>query len=124
MDKLAFGCTQRHVAAGSTRMPRGYDNCHLQIRIGRRGSCAEIGVVATEEIAEGEMIAYIPRAALLTCANSAAVRRRLLQDDVIAEDLDNVSSWVPLLVAMLAEYGQEVTLGDVHTHTHMCSVLL
>lgn len=82
----------------------------LQIRIGREGSCAEIGVVATEEIGEGERVAHIPRSALLTCANSQAVRRRLLRDDVTAERLDSMSSWVPLLLAMLAEYGLEVTM--------------
>ena len=66
-------------------------------------------MVATEEIREGEMVACIPRSALLTCSNSTAVRRRLMRDDITAERLDNMSSWVPLLLAMLAEHGLEVT---------------
>eukprot|EP00731_Ephydatia_muelleri_P003609 Em0001g3609a len=53
------------------------------------------------------MVACIPRSALLTCSNSTAVRRRLMRDDITAERLDNMSSWVPLLLAMLAEHGLE-----------------
>ena len=33
----------------------------LQIRIGRHGSCAEIGVMAVDDISRGECLAVIPR---------------------------------------------------------------
>ena len=65
--------------------------------------------MAADDIGEGELVARIPRSALLTCANCTAVRSRLLRDDVTAARRDDMSSWVPLLLAMLAEYGQEVT---------------
>lgn len=78
-----------------------------QLYIGRRGSCADVGVVATGDIASGERLALIPRAALLTCTNSR-VKEAVDGDREFQKQLPNISSWVPLLVAMLAEYDQKV----------------
>ena len=78
-----------------------------QLHIGRRGSCADIGVIATGDIASGERLALIPREALLTCANSR-VKVAVGRDREFQKQLPGTSSWVPLLVAMLAEYDQKV----------------
>ena len=37
----------------------------LQVRVGREGSCAQYGMVATDDIMEGETLFQIPREMLL-----------------------------------------------------------
>lgn len=82
----------------------------VQIRIGRHGSCAEIGVIAAEDIAQGECLAVIPRQVLLSCSNSDVV-------ELVAEDKrlmkSDTSSWVPLLIALAAECSKKVNLTQV-----------
>ena len=79
----------------------------IQLYIGRHGSCAAVGVVALGDIAEGECLALIPRAALLNCSNSR-VHKVVKRDKVFQTQLPELSSWVPLLIALLAEYSQKV----------------
>ena len=66
-----------------------------------------MGVVALGDIAEGECLALIPRAALLNCSNSC-VHKVVKRDKVFQTQLPELSSWVPLLIALLAEYSQKV----------------
>lgn len=66
-----------------------------------------IGVVATEDISEGECLAVIPRKCLLSCSNSTV--SKLVKKD---GDLQNItSSWVPLLIALAAEYSLKVSIS-------------
>lgn len=78
-----------------------------QLYIGYRGSCADIGVVATEHISKGTKIAVIPHHAILTATNSQ-IRTALLNDKIFRRQMKTMNSWVPLLLALLAEYGQKV----------------
>ncbi len=76
-----------------------------QLYIGERGSCHRIGVVATERIERGECLAVIPRQAILSSCNSTvatAVRSYVELKQV-------TSSWVPLLIALAAEYSLKVS---------------
>ena len=82
-----------------------------QIRIGRRGSCAAIGVVALEDIARGECVAVIPRNVLLSCSN-CEVGGMVARDPRIMKD--STSSWVPLLIALAAECSKKV---NFHSHS-------
>lgn len=80
---------------------------YIQLYIGRHGSCAAVGVVALGDIAEGERLALIPRVALLNCSNSC-VHKVVKGDKLFQTQLPEMSSWVPLLIALLAEYSQKV----------------
>jgi len=64
-------------------------------------------VVALEDIAEGECLALIPRAALLNCSNSC-VYPVVERDKQFQTQLPEMNSWVPLLISLLAEYSQKV----------------
>ena len=68
-------------------------------------------MVARGDIASGERLALIPREALLTCANSR-VSEAVDRDREFQKQLPAMSSWVPLLLAMLAEYDQKVCAED------------
>ena len=81
--------------------------CFFQIRIGRHGSCAQIGVVATDDIARGECLAVIPRRVLLSCSNSD-IAGLVLQERQLMEP--TTSSWVPLLIALAAECTKKVII--------------
>lgn len=80
--------------------------CHaftVQVSIQKDGCCDGIGVVAKEAIRKGECVALIPRAALLSCANSN------IKDHVKADKkLQQASSWIPLLLALATEYSYKV----------------
>lgn len=81
-----------------------------QLYIGYRGSCADIGVIATEYISKGTKLAVIPHCALLTATNSR-ISSALLQDKIFRRQTKTMNSWVPLLLALLAEYDQKVIQG-------------
>ena len=78
---------------------------YLQIMIGRHGSCAEIGVIAVDDISRGECLAVIPRRLLLSCANSDIA-------DLVSKEKQlmepTISSWLPLLIAIAAECTKKV----------------
>lgn len=73
--------------------------------IGRHGSCAEIGVLAIDDISRGECLAVIPRRLLLSCANSDIA-------DLVSKEKQlmepTTSSWLPLLIAIAAECTKKV----------------
>jgi hypothetical protein len=79
----------------------------FQILIGRRGSCAEIGVVAADDIPRGECLAVIPRRVLLSCTNSD-IADLVSQEKQLMEP--TTSSWLPLLIALAAECTKKVNL--------------
>lgn len=83
-----------------------------QLYIGYRGSCAEIGVIATDYISKGTKLAVIPQRALLTATNSC-IRSAILHDKIFRRQLKTMNSWVPLLLALLAEYDQKATSACV-----------
>ena len=78
----------------------------LQIRIGRHGSCAEIGVMAVDDISRGECLAVIPRRVLLSCSNSDIADLVLGEKQLMKP---TTSSWVPLLIALAAECSKKVS---------------
>lgn len=84
------------------------DTPFLQLFIGRKGSCADIGVVATDRIAAGEELAVIPRSALLTASTGVATSA-IASDSELLDQLEGNSSWVPLLLTLIAEYAQKVS---------------
>lgn len=73
--------------------------------IGRRRSCAEIGVVAVDDISRGECLAVIPRRVLLSCSN-CDIADLVSQEEQLMEPA--TSSWVPLLIALAAECTKKV----------------
>ena len=80
---------------------------HTQLRIGHTGSCADVGVVARADIPRGALLAVIPRHTLLTTSNSR-VGVVLRRDRLCRKQLRRANSWVPLLLALLVEYGLKV----------------
>ena len=78
--------------------------------IQREGSCDALGVIAKGNISKGECVAVIPRSALLSCENSPIRDTVLEYQKLNGED---VSSWVPLLLALAAEYSSGVSVGSV-----------
>lgn len=80
---------------------------HVQLSIGCDGSCADVGVVALADIPRGARLAVIPRQALLNAPNSR-VGVALRKDRKFQKQLKDMNSWVPLLLALLAEYGDKV----------------
>lgn len=73
------------------------------------GSCADIGVVAKATIARDTVLAEIPRHALLS-ATTSRVGPALLSDGILCRQLKTANSWIPLLLALLAECGDKVDL--------------
>lgn len=71
-----------------------------KVKIGRDGSCAQFGMVATADIAEGEHLFEIPHQLLLTPETSAIAQ--LLQKE--RNCIKSRSGWVPLLLAIMYEY--------------------
>ena len=76
--------------------------------IGRRGSCAEIGVIATDDIPRGQCLAVIPRRVLLSCAN-CDIAGLVSQEKELMESA--TSSWLPLLIALAAECTKKVSIN-------------
>ena len=81
--------------------------------IGRRGSCAEIGVVATDDIPRGQCLAVIPRRVLLSCAN-CDIAGLVSQEKELMESA--TSSWLPLLIALAAECTKKVNIDIIYQH--------
>lgn len=81
----------------------------MQLSIGYDGSCAEVGVMALADIPRGARLAMIPRHALLNATNSR-VGVALRRDRKFQKQLKDMNSWVPLLLALLAEYGDKVSV--------------
>ncbi|KAI0221293.1 N-lysine methyltransferase SETD6 [Lamellibrachia satsuma] len=71
-----------------------------KVTIGRDGSCAQFGMVATADIAEGEHLFEIPQHLLLTPDTSAIAQLLHKERDCIKSR----SGWVPLLLALMYEY--------------------
>ena len=66
-------------------------------------------MLATADITRGTVLARIPRASLLNAANSAAVSTALASDTAFQRQLKRSgNSWLPLLLALLAEHQQQV----------------
>lgn len=85
--------------------------------IGEHGSCHKIGVIATGGIKKGECLARIPREAILSCANSTVAG--IVKSD---KELRAVtSSWIPLLIALSAEYSLKVSTAAVFIVVHLCT---
>ncbi|RVE72191.1 hypothetical protein OJAV_G00059210 [Oryzias javanicus] len=71
-----------------------------KVCVSKEGTVADYGMLAKEDIEEGEVLFTIPRSALLyqrTTAVSALLEKE-------AGSLQSSSSWVPLLLALLHEY--------------------
>ena len=87
---------------------------YTQLLIGRTGSRGDIGVVARDDIPQGTLLAVVPRHTILTAANSR-VGAAMLNDRAFRRQLKTVNSWVPLLLALLAECGHKVSfLCSIH----------
>lgn len=63
-------------------------------------------------------MAVIPRTALLTCTNSD-IRDLVMSDHKMVKNC--TSSWVPLLLAMAAEYSYKA--GSCHPITHLACII-
>jgi hypothetical protein len=79
---------------------------HPQLRIGRTGSRGDIGVVAREDIPQGTLLAVVPRHTILNGASSR-VGATMLSDRAFRRQMKTMNSWVPLLLALLAECGHK-----------------
>ena len=73
-------------------------------------------MVAEGAIGEGERLALIPHAAVISCANSARVLGLVREDARLRGQLARCSSWVPLLLALLGECALKV--ASTHSLTH------
>ena len=93
-----------------------YTHTHTQLYIGRTGSCADIGVVAREDIPRATVLAEIPRHTLLN-GRTSRVGPALVSDRAFSSQRKTVNSWVPLLLALLAEYDEKV---DLLTQLSVC----
>ena len=79
-----------------------------QLYIGRTGSRGDVGVVAQDDIPQGTLLAVVPRHTILSAANTG-VGAALRSDRAFRRQLKTVNSWVPLLLALLAECGHKVS---------------
>ncbi|KAK0142104.1 N-lysine methyltransferase setd6 [Merluccius polli] len=73
---------------------------HNKVYVSSKGTVADYGMLAKEDIEEGEVLFTIPRSVLLHQGTSK-VSARLEQGK---ESLESSSGWVPLLLALLYEY--------------------
>jgi hypothetical protein len=64
-------------------------------------------VVSKAYIPAGAVLATIPRSSLLSAANSE-VGTALVRDKVLRRQMRTGNSWIPLLLALLAETGKKV----------------
>ncbi|CAG5116399.1 unnamed protein product, partial [Candidula unifasciata] len=69
------------------------------VRIGREGSCAQYGMVAAEDIAEGYCLFQVRRSSLLMPANTDIAT--LISKDQVK--LSATNQWVPLLISLMYE---------------------
>ena len=75
----------------------------LQLYIGLKGSCADIGVVAMSNIPAGQTLATIPRSSVLAVSTSCA-GAAIRNDREISELVEEGRSlWIPLILALMAE---------------------
>lgn len=79
----------------------------MQVCITNEDTCDGVGVLATGAIREGECVAMIPRAAVLSCNNST-IADLVREDDALNQD--STSSWVPLLLSLSAEYSKKSSI--------------
>ncbi|KAL4240291.1 N-lysine methyltransferase setd6 [Mactra antiquata] len=71
-----------------------------KVVVTKEGSCAQFGMLATDDISKGEVLFQIPRKCLLTPDNCALA-------DCYKKDKDLIqcsSGWVPLLLSLMYEY--------------------
>lgn len=88
----------------------------LQLYIGLKGSCADIGVIATCNIPAGETLATIPRSSVLTASTSCA-GAIIRNDREISELLEEgLSPWIPLILALMAE--QKMVIQSIRFMCH------
>ncbi|KAM4618347.1 N-lysine methyltransferase setd6 [Polymixia lowei] len=71
-----------------------------KVYVSKEGTVAEYGMLAKEDIEEGEVLFTIPRSALLH-QGTTKVSALLEQEEA---SLESCSGWVPLLLALLYEY--------------------
>ena len=81
----------------------------LQVSLSRRGSCANIGMIARKPIAEGTCLAKIPRSAVLCCRNSK-LHKIIKCDEELFSQLPQLTSWLPLILTLLYEQDQKVEI--------------
>jgi len=79
----------------------------LQVSITRRGSRANIGMIARRPIAEGTCLAKIPRTAVLSCCNSK-LHEIIKCDGEFCAQLPQLTSWLPLILTLLYEQDRKV----------------
>lgn len=91
----------------------------LQVSITRRGSCANIGMVARRSIAEGTCLAKIPRTAVLSCTNSE-LHEIIKCDKNISTRLPQLTSWLPLILTLLYEQDRKVSNSIPTMVTMLC----
>ncbi|XP_012942376.1 N-lysine methyltransferase setd6 [Aplysia californica] len=70
-----------------------------KVRVGPEGSCAQYGMVAVEDIAEGYCLFQVPRSCLLMPENSGIADTLLKESDQLSE----TNQWIPLLISLLHE---------------------
>ncbi|XP_070572330.1 N-lysine methyltransferase setd6-like isoform X1 [Ptychodera flava] len=81
-------------------------NLNKKVAIRKQGSCAEYGMVAIDDLQEGECLFEIKRSLLLhseTCQVAQVLRKG-------KEQLASASGWVPLLLALMYEYTNQKSL--------------
>lgn len=71
-----------------------------KVYLNHEGTVAEYGMLAKDDIEEGEVLFTVPRVAILD-QGSSKVADVLYKEKII---LEGASSWVPLLLALLYEY--------------------
>ncbi|XP_042560636.1 N-lysine methyltransferase setd6 [Clupea harengus] len=71
-----------------------------KVYLSKEGTVAEYGMLAKQEIDEGEVLFSIPRNVLLNQQNSKI--KAVLEESKVT--LENTSGWVPLLMALMYEY--------------------
>ncbi|CAL1595326.1 unnamed protein product [Knipowitschia caucasica] len=72
----------------------------VKVCVGHENTVAEYGMLAKEDIEEGEVLFTVPRKAILL-QESSKVAGVLAQEE---NALESASNWVPLLLALLHEY--------------------
>ncbi|MBN3309797.1 SETD6 methyltransferase, partial [Amia calva] len=86
-------------------------NLSAKVYVSKEGTVDKYGMLAKEEIDEGEVIFSIPRTALLYQENSKV--KSVLEKE--KESLESASGWVPLLLALMWEY----TSPDSHWRPYL-----
>ncbi|XP_062317991.1 N-lysine methyltransferase setd6 [Osmerus eperlanus] len=71
-----------------------------KVYVSKEGTVSEYGMLAKQDIEEGEVLFSIPRSALL---NQSTTKVSAVLEEAKAS-LENTSGWVPLLLSLLSEY--------------------